>query len=66
MASLWGVLTELGVIAWVMIMIIAVVAVEGVVVIVKMWIKHRERMAMIEKGMDPGPVQDAYSKDKVD
>lgn len=66
MASLWGVLTELGVIAWVMIMIIAVVAVEGIVVIVKMWIKHRERMAMIEKGMDPGPVQDAYGKDKVE
>ena len=66
MASLWLTLTELGVVAWVMIMIVAVSAVQGVVVIVKMWIKHRERMAMIQKGIDPGPPQEAYCKDKVE
>jgi hypothetical protein len=65
MASLWVTLTELGTIAWVMIMIVGVVAVHGIVVIVKMWIKHRERMAMIEKGMDPGAAEEAYKKDEI-
>jgi len=65
MASWWNVLTDLGVVAWVMIMIVAVVLIEGIVAVVKMWIKHRERMAMIEKGMDPGPPEKAYQKDKV-
>jgi cytochrome c oxidase assembly factor CtaG len=65
MASVWEFMSDLGVIGWIMLMIIAVVAIEGVVVIVKMWIKHRERMAMIQKGMDPGSSQDAYKKDEV-
>jgi len=65
MASLWVTLTQLGTIAWAMIMIVGVVAVHGIVVIVKMWIKHRERMAMIEKGIDPGAVEEAYKKDEV-
>ena len=65
MASVWEFMSDLGVIGWVMLMIIAVVAIEGVVVIVRMWIKHRERMAMIQKGMDPGSIGEAYRKDKV-
>ena len=63
MASLWVTLTQLGTIAWVMIMIVGVVAVQGIIVIVRMGIKHRERMAMIEKGIDPGAVEEAYKKD---
>ena len=65
MASLWVTLTELGTIAWVMIMIVGVVAINGILVIVRMWIKHRERMAMIEKGMDPGAAEEAYKKDDI-
>jgi len=63
MASWWTVLTELGLTAWTMIMVIAVTALCGIVAITKMLIKHRERMAMIEKGMDPGPAAKAYQKD---
>jgi len=66
MANLLEALTDLGTVAWVMIMIVAVVIVQGVVVVIKMYIKHRERMAMIEKGMHPGPPEEAYQKDKVD
>ena len=65
LASLWTLLTELSVVGWVMLMIVSVVAVEGIVVIVKMLIKHRERMAMIEKGVNPGPTNEAYKKDSL-
>jgi len=65
MASLWLTLSKLGVVAWVMIMIVGVVAVEGIVTIIRMWIKHRERMAMIEKGIDPGTAEKAYKRDKL-
>ena len=65
METVWSFLTELRVVGWVMLMVIAVVAIEGTVIIVKMLIKHTERMAMINKGIDPGRPEDAYKKDKV-
>jgi hypothetical protein len=64
LAAWWEVLTDLGVIPWVMLMVIAVVACSSVVTITKMWIKHRERMAMIAKGMDPGSAKEAYDGDE--
>lgn len=65
MATFWNALTELGLFGWVFGMIIVGIVVGGTVTVVKMWIKHRERMAMIDKGMDPGPPEKAYEKDEL-
>ena len=56
MASWWNVVTELGVIAWVAVGVIAFLVIQGVVRIYKITLLHRERMTMIEKGIDPGPL----------
>jgi hypothetical protein len=56
----WDRLLEPDVLAVVGIFIVPVI-VGGVVVVTKMLIKHRERMAMIERGMNPdapGEMQD--------
>jgi hypothetical protein len=50
---------------WMAVIAIGTVLIEAVVRITRMWIKHRERMAMIAKGMHPGPQDPAYEKDKV-
>jgi hypothetical protein len=55
----------LGTIAWVMLMIIAIAVCNTIVAVVRMNIKHKERMAMIERGINPGPPQEAYNQ-KVD
>ena len=63
LASVWVVnLTSMNVFAWMASIIalgaiIAVVAlvVNGIVRIYKIRLIHHERMAMVEKGMDPGP-----------
>ena len=47
---------------WIAVIALGVVAIEAVVVIVKMRIKHCERMAMIQQGLDPGPCDQAYKK----
>jgi hypothetical protein len=64
-ASWWDILTKLNLFAWGAIMIIGIVLIEALVVVARMWVKHRERMAMIEKGMNPGSVDETYKKDKV-
>ncbi len=53
METFWNWLGGLGVIGWVMVMIIAVTACQSAVTMFRMHIKHKERMAMIERGMDP-------------
>ncbi len=65
MEAFWSFLAELGFVGWAILMIIAVVAIEGVVKIVKMLIKHTERMAMIHQGIDPDQPEDGYKRDKV-
>ena len=54
---------------WMAVMVIGVVVgaciVEAVVVIRKMQIKHEERMAKINAGIDPGDEIEAYEKDAV-
>ena len=65
MATVWQFLSELGLMGWLVLSVIAMAVVEGAVVVTRMWIKHRERMAMIEKGLNPDALQDAYKKDKV-
>ena len=54
---------------WITIMVIGVVVgaltVEGIVKVKRMQIKHAERMAKIQQGIDPGDESEAYKKDEV-
>ena len=50
---------------WITIMVIGCVAVEGIVKVRRMQIKHAERMAKIGQGIDPGDETEAYKKDQV-
>ena len=54
--SFWG---------WIAIIIIGALIVEGVVKVKRMQIKHAERMAKIQQGIDPGDETEAYKKDEV-
>ena len=55
-ASWWEVVGDLDVIAWIAVVIIAFLVIQGIVRIYKITLLHRERMTMIEKGIDPGPL----------
>ncbi len=46
-------------------MVIGIVAIEGIVKVKRMKIKHAERMAKIQQGIDPGDETEAYKKDEV-
>ena len=50
---------------WIAIIVIGVLIVEGVVKVRRMQIKHTERMAKIQHGIDPGDEVEAYRKDAV-
>jgi hypothetical protein len=50
---------------WITIIVICVVAIEGIVKVIRMQIKHAERMAKIQQGIDPGDEVEAYKKDEV-
>jgi hypothetical protein len=54
---------------WMAIIVIGVVigalAIEGIVKVKRMQIKHAERMAKIQQGIDPGDEAEAYKKDEV-
>ena len=54
--SFWG---------WMAVIVIGAVAIEGIVKVKRMQIKHVERMAKIEHGIDPGDETEAYKKDEV-
>ena len=54
--SFWG---------WIAIIVIGALAVEGIVKVKRMQIKHAERMAKIKQGIDPGNEAEAYKKDEV-
>ena len=47
------------------VIVISIVAVGGIVSIKRMQIKHTERMAKINQGIDPGDESEAYKKDEV-
>ena len=55
MATVWEALTQLESIAWIMLMVIVVVICATVKSLTKARMRHQERMAMIQKGMNPGP-----------
>ena len=50
---------------WIAVIVVGSVAVEGIVKVKRMQIKHIERMAKIEHGIDPGNETEAYKKDEV-
>ncbi len=54
--SFWG---------WIAIIVIGGLIVDGVVKVRRMQIKHAERMAKIQQGIDPGDETEAYKKDEV-
>ena len=50
---------------WITVIVIGTVAIEGIVKVRRMQIKHTERMAKIQHGIDPGDETEAYKKDEV-
>ena len=50
---------------WITVIVIGALIVEGVVKVKRMQIKHAERMAKIQQGIDPGDESEAYMKDAV-
>jgi hypothetical protein len=50
---------------WIAVIVIGGLVVEGVVKVKRMQIKHAERMAKIQQGIDPGDETEAYKKDEV-
>ena len=50
---------------WIAIIAIGALVVEGVVKVKRMQIKHAERMAKIQQGIDPGDETEAYKKDEL-
>jgi hypothetical protein len=55
----------LGLWGWIAVVVIGCVAIEGIVKVKRMQIKHAERMAKIGQGIDPGDESEAYKKDQV-
>jgi hypothetical protein len=55
----------LGMWGWIAIVVISCVIIEGVVKVKRMEIKHAERMAKIQQGIDPGDENETYRKDEV-
>jgi len=45
---------------WITIIVIGSVAIEGIVKVKRMQIKHAERIAKIQQGIDPGNEAEAY------
>ena len=50
---------------WITIIVLGSVAIEGIVKVKRMQIKHAERIAKIQQGIDPGNEAEAYKKDEV-
>jgi hypothetical protein len=55
----------LGVWGWIAVIVIGCVAIEGIVKVKRMQVKHAERMAKIQQGIDPGDESETYKKDEV-
>jgi len=50
---------------WIAIIVIGGLTIDGIVKVRRMQIKHAERMAKIQQGIDPGDETEAYKKDEV-
>ncbi len=65
MEQLTNLVEAMDTLGWIAIVVIAGLIVEGFVKVKRMQIKHTERMAKIEHGVDPGDEVEAYKKDEV-
>jgi len=65
METLINLLEDMPFWGWITIIVIGALAVEGIVKVKRMQIKHAERMAKIQQGIDPGDETEAYKKDEV-
>ena len=65
METLINLLEAMPVWGWITISVICGLTVEGIVKVKRMQIKHAERMAKIQQGIDPGDETEAYKKDEV-
>ncbi len=65
MESVVDLIRSFGFFGWILIIVVVGTLTQGVVTVVRMRIKHAERMAMIERGDDPGDVEKAYESDKL-
>ncbi len=50
---------------WITIIVLGSIAIESIVKVKRMQIKHAERIAKIQQGIDPGNEAEAYKKDEV-
>ena len=50
---------------WIAVIVVGSVGIEGIVKVKRMQIKHAERIAKIQQGIDPGDEAEAYKKDEV-
>ena len=66
MESVVDLIRSFGFFGWILIIVVVGTITRGVVTVVRMRIKHAERMAMIEQGQDPGDVEKAYESDKLE
>jgi hypothetical protein len=55
----------LGFWGWVAVVVVGCAAIEGIVTVKRMQIKHAERMAKLQCGIDPGDESETYKKDQV-
>ena len=55
----------MGLFGWLAVIVVGAVAIEGFVKVKRMQIKHTERMAKIQQGIDPGDETEAYKKDEL-
>ena len=55
----------MGLFGWFAVIVVGAVAIEGYVKVKRMQIKHTERMAKIQQGIDPGDETEAYKKDEL-
>ena len=65
MEMLMEFLQDMPMLGWITILVVGSVAIEGIVKVKRMRIKHIERLAKIQQGIDPGDEAEAYKKDAV-
>ena len=63
MAQVLKFLSEVDFFGWLVLATVAGIGAHALIVLARMRIKHRERMAMIQRGINPGSVDEAYKKD---
>lgn len=65
MEQLIELVRAMGFFGWITVICVTAIIGQAVIVTKKMNIKHRERMAKIENGINPGDEDEAYKKDEI-